>query len=225
VEDEKDYPLTVPPFRFADATRRVGSSALRDLFGLLNRPDIIFLAGGFPAQSALDLDGLLDATRRALSHTAGAAFLYGECAGYAPLRELIAQREAERGLKLDPQRLMITTALSKPSISQHARSSIPATQCLSRLPPILAYSKRFNFTVQMLSLCQLTVMVSSLRRRLSSSPSSREALSAEIEEPFGTEPNDLLLDALSISIEAPLRETLGEVVEAAAIPGNGYIQT
>jgi len=36
-----------------------------------------------------------------------------------------------------------------------------------------------------------------------------EALSAEIEEPFGTEPNDLALDAMSITIEASLRETLG----------------
>ncbi|HTJ94762.1 MAG TPA: bestrophin family ion channel [Pararobbsia sp.] len=37
-----------------------------------------------------------------------------------------------------------------------------------------------------------------------------EALSAEIEDPFGTEQNDLPLDALSWTIEATLRETLGE---------------
>ncbi|MGC4060779.1 MAG: bestrophin family ion channel [Aquabacterium sp.] len=37
-----------------------------------------------------------------------------------------------------------------------------------------------------------------------------EALSAQIEEPFGTEPNDLALDALSWMIERTLRETLGE---------------
>lgn len=37
-----------------------------------------------------------------------------------------------------------------------------------------------------------------------------EALSAEIEDPFGTAPNDLPLDALAWTIEATLRETLGE---------------
>lgn len=37
-----------------------------------------------------------------------------------------------------------------------------------------------------------------------------EALSHEIEEPFGTMPNDLALDAMSGMIEASLRETLGE---------------
>ncbi len=37
-----------------------------------------------------------------------------------------------------------------------------------------------------------------------------EALSAEIEHPFGLEPNDLALDSLAWTIEATLRETIGE---------------
>jgi ion channel-forming bestrophin family protein len=37
-----------------------------------------------------------------------------------------------------------------------------------------------------------------------------ETLSDEIEEPFGTMPNDLALDAMSRAIECTLRETLGE---------------
>jgi putative membrane protein len=39
-----------------------------------------------------------------------------------------------------------------------------------------------------------------------------EALSAEIEEPFGTEPNDLALDAMSATIEATVREMMGETL-------------
>lgn len=37
-----------------------------------------------------------------------------------------------------------------------------------------------------------------------------DALGDEIEEPFGTEPNDLPLDALCRVIEIQLREALGE---------------
>lgn len=37
-----------------------------------------------------------------------------------------------------------------------------------------------------------------------------EALAAQLEEPFGTAPNDLALEAISLTIEATLRETLGE---------------
>lgn len=57
-----------------------------------------------------------------------------------------------------------------------------------------------------------------------------EALGAEIEEPFGTEPNDLALDAMSQMIESTLREMMGEpqpgakagAAQAASAP---YIQT
>ncbi|MBN8755515.1 MULTISPECIES: bestrophin family protein [Variovorax] len=54
-----------------------------------------------------------------------------------------------------------------------------------------------------------------------------EALGAEIEEPFGTQPNDLALDAMSRMIESTLREMMGEPrspenTDARTV---GYIQT
>ncbi|MDM0008236.1 bestrophin family ion channel [Variovorax sp. J22G73] len=54
-----------------------------------------------------------------------------------------------------------------------------------------------------------------------------EALGAEIEEPFGTQPNDLALDAMSSTIEATLREMIGEPQPAqpAASGTADYIQT
>jgi putative membrane protein len=51
-----------------------------------------------------------------------------------------------------------------------------------------------------------------------------EALGAEIEEPFGTQPNDLALDAMSRTIEATLREMMGEPQPLPPAPG-GYVQT
>ena len=52
-----------------------------------------------------------------------------------------------------------------------------------------------------------------------------EALSAEIEEPFGLEANDLALDGMSRMIEATLREMLGEPPSAEPTPPAGFIQT
>lgn len=56
-----------------------------------------------------------------------------------------------------------------------------------------------------------------------------EALGAEIEEPFGTEPNDLALDAMSQMIESTLREMMGEpqpgAKAGAAQVSAPYIQT
>lgn len=51
-----------------------------------------------------------------------------------------------------------------------------------------------------------------------------EALGAEIEEPFGTAPNDLALDAMSRTIEATLREMMGEPQVQDAGPAE-YMQT
>ena len=52
-----------------------------------------------------------------------------------------------------------------------------------------------------------------------------EALSSEIEEPFGTAPNDLPLDAMSEGIETSLRELLGERDLPAAPQPHNYVLT
>ncbi|SFM56505.1 bestrophin family protein [Variovorax sp. OV329] len=54
-----------------------------------------------------------------------------------------------------------------------------------------------------------------------------EALGEEIEDPFGTSPNDLALDAMSASIEATLREMMGEkpVPPAPSAVPVEYLQT
>ncbi len=52
-----------------------------------------------------------------------------------------------------------------------------------------------------------------------------EALGAEIEDPFGTAPNDLALDAMSRMIENTVREMLGETVPAADPTPTDFVLT
>ena len=52
-----------------------------------------------------------------------------------------------------------------------------------------------------------------------------EALSDEIEEPFGLAANDLALDAIVAGINASLREMLGELPPAQPLPDANYILT
>ena len=49
-----------------------------------------------------------------------------------------------------------------------------------------------------------------------------EALSDEIEEPFGLATNDLALDAIVAGIHASLREMLGDVPPPAPVPDANY---
>lgn len=50
-----------------------------------------------------------------------------------------------------------------------------------------------------------------------------ESLSDEIEEPFGTQPNDLALDAMVVGIESSLRELLGEAPPPLLQPDDQYL--
>lgn len=52
-----------------------------------------------------------------------------------------------------------------------------------------------------------------------------EALSDELEEPFGLEANDLALDAIVAGVDASLREMLGETPPAAPVPDKNFILT
>ena len=52
---------------------------------------------------------------------------------------------------------------------------------------------------------------------------SLEALSAEIEDPFGTEPNDLALEAMSHMIESSLLELVGEAPRTAKPEVKDYV--
>jgi putative membrane protein len=50
-----------------------------------------------------------------------------------------------------------------------------------------------------------------------------EALSDEIENPFGREPNDLALDAMVSGVNASLREMLGELPPPAPLPDANFV--
>jgi putative membrane protein len=52
-----------------------------------------------------------------------------------------------------------------------------------------------------------------------------EALGAQIEEPFGTDPNDLALDAMSLMIESSVREMMGEPPAPQDAEPGGFMQT
>ena len=54
------------PLAFADRLNNVETSAIRELFKLLGKPGIISFAGGFPDSAMFDVEGLKEASARAL---------------------------------------------------------------------------------------------------------------------------------------------------------------
>ncbi|QEA11607.1 PLP-dependent aminotransferase family protein [Comamonas flocculans] len=98
------------PISFASRLDQVETSAIRELFKLLGKPGIISFAGGFPDSAMFDVEGIREATQRALSEEPGSALQYGATEGYPALREQLAGYMALRGAQgIQPEDLIVTT--------------------------------------------------------------------------------------------------------------------
>ncbi|MCY1519918.1 2-aminoadipate transaminase [compost metagenome] len=97
------------PLQFADRLNNVETSAIRELFKLLGKPGIISFAGGFPDSAMFDVEGLKEASQKALTEEAGGALQYGATEGYEPLRNQLSDFMKTKGVDVDPSGLIVTT--------------------------------------------------------------------------------------------------------------------
>lgn len=95
--------------QFASRLDNVETSAIRELFKLLGKPGIISFAGGFPDSAMFDVEGLKEASQKALAEEPGAALQYGATEGYEPLRNQLSAFMKTKGVDVDPSGLIVTT--------------------------------------------------------------------------------------------------------------------
>ena len=95
--------------RYAQRTQRMGSSAIRELLKLTEKPDIISFGGGLPAPDVFPVDDFAAACDRVLHEFGAQALQYGTTEGYLPLREMIARHTARYGIKISPDNILITS--------------------------------------------------------------------------------------------------------------------
>ena len=131
--------------QFADRLNNVETSAIRELFKLLGKPGIISFAGGFPDSAMFDVEGIREASARALSEEPGAALQYGATEGYNPLREQLAGFMASKGVKgLSPESLIVTTG-SQQALDLAAKTLLnPGDVALVEAPTFLATIQCFR---------------------------------------------------------------------------------
>jgi aspartate/methionine/tyrosine aminotransferase len=131
--------------QFADRLNNVETSAIRELFKLLGKPGIISFAGGFPDSAMFDVEGIREASARALTEEPGAALQYGATEGYNPLREQLAAFMASKGVKgLAPDGLIVTTG-SQQALDLVAKTLInPNDVVLVEAPTFLATIQCFR---------------------------------------------------------------------------------
>jgi len=95
--------------RFAQRTKRMGSSAIRELLKLTEQKDIISFAGGLPAPEVFPVEAFSVACERVLREVGAQALQYGTTEGYQPLKEMIARHTSRFGVEITPDNILITT--------------------------------------------------------------------------------------------------------------------
>jgi DNA-binding transcriptional MocR family regulator len=102
--------LGTDPFAalYADRAHGMSESAVRALFAVASRPEVISFAGGSPYVRALPMDRVLEAARRAIVDRGDVALQYGGGQGHLGLREQLVNVMAAEGVAADPEHLVIT---------------------------------------------------------------------------------------------------------------------
>jgi 2-aminoadipate transaminase len=95
--------------RYAQRTKNIKSSAIRELLKITQRPEIISFAGGLPAPDVFPTERFREACIKVLEKQSGLALQYGATEGYEPLREMIARHTARYGVKAKPENVLITS--------------------------------------------------------------------------------------------------------------------
>jgi 2-aminoadipate transaminase len=95
--------------RYAQRTKAVKSSIIRELLKITQRPEVISFAGGLPAPEVFPVARFQEACHRVLQTQAATALQYGPTEGYRPLREHIVAHMARYGIVATVDNVLITS--------------------------------------------------------------------------------------------------------------------
>jgi 2-aminoadipate transaminase len=94
---------------FAERTRGMRSSAMRDLMAVTARPEVISLAGGLPDTSTFPPESFAAQMTRIAQESSAEALQYGPTEGFQATKEAIAEVMAAEGMAPDPGDIIVTT--------------------------------------------------------------------------------------------------------------------
>jgi 2-aminoadipate transaminase len=94
---------------FADRTRVMRSSAMRDLMEITARPEVISLAGGLPDTSTFPPESFAAQMTRIAQESSAEALQYGPTEGFERTKECIREVMWAEGMEPDPEDVIVTT--------------------------------------------------------------------------------------------------------------------
>jgi len=94
---------------FAERTRGMRSSAMRDMMSLTERPEVISLAGGLPETGTFPPELYAKLMAKVAAESTARALQYGPTEGMACTVECIVEVMAAEGTSVDPDEVLVTT--------------------------------------------------------------------------------------------------------------------
>ncbi|HVF18754.1 MAG TPA: PLP-dependent aminotransferase family protein [Mycobacteriales bacterium] len=94
--------------RYAARTRGMSASAIRALFAVASRPEVVSLAGGMPYIDALPLEAVGEMVAALVRERGPVALQYGSGQGFPQLREQICEVMALEGITASPDDVVVT---------------------------------------------------------------------------------------------------------------------
>jgi 2-aminoadipate transaminase len=105
---DRDIPILDWKVHLAERTKKMKSSAIRELLKLTSEPDIISFAGGLPAPDLFPLRAVEEACRYVVREDGGQALQYSSSEGLLPLREFLANSMHKYGVPANPGNVLLT---------------------------------------------------------------------------------------------------------------------
>ena len=96
-------------YRYAQRTKGMQSSVIREILKVASRPDVISLAGGMPASELFPLKEVEEACVRVVRNLGPSALQYSITEGYIPLREFIVEKMSQYGIVASVDNVLITS--------------------------------------------------------------------------------------------------------------------
>lgn len=94
--------------QYAERTRYMTSSIIRDLLKLTQQPDVISFGGGLPAPEMFPIREFKEACNYILEHDGAEALQYGPTDGYPPLKEFLVEKMQKYGVPAKEENILIT---------------------------------------------------------------------------------------------------------------------
>jgi 2-aminoadipate transaminase len=95
-------------YRYAQRTKGMQSSVIREILKVTSQPDMISLAGGMPAPELFPVERVEEACIRVMRNVGTEALQYSTTEGYPPLREFVVEKMSRYGIVASVDNVLIT---------------------------------------------------------------------------------------------------------------------